>query len=286
MFEENTNVELMDDEIIFDASDFPEFGDDGDHTEESEPAEQTAEEPNSEPIEASEPTAETVETPGPAEQTAETKPEMFELKFLGETKQYTRDEMTVLAQKGMNHDRILQQRDDLQQFRNTHEPLVNDLGRIAQQFGMTPNDLLASMETNLLRQQGKTQAEAEAIIRADKANRQLQSYQTQEQRIQQQQMEAQQRQQRDIQEFVQKYPGLDPKTIPASVWQDVRKGDTLVNAYGRFEMQQLKAENQRLQQQISAQTQNAENKQKSLGSMKSGSATPKLDDFMLGFNDE
>jgi hypothetical protein len=273
MNEENT-FEVMDEELFFDPADFADEVETGDHTEETEPVEETSEETGAEPIET------TTETPEITEQTAETKPEMFELKFLGETKQYTRDEMTTLAQKGMNHDRILQQRDDLQQFRNTHEPLVNDLGRIAQQFGMQPSELLASMETNLLRQQGKTQAEAEAIIRANKSERQLQDYQTQEQRMQEQQRVAQERQQRDIQEFVQRYPGLDYKTIPASVWQNVRKGETLVNAYGKYEMQQMREENQRLQQQLNAKAQNDKNKENSLGSMQSGSATPKTDPFL------
>jgi hypothetical protein len=136
------------------------------------------------------------------------------------------------------------------------------------------------METNLLRQQGKTQAEAEAIIRANKSERQLQTYQSQEQAMRQQQEEAQQRQQRDFREFVQRYPGLDPKTIPASVWQDVRKGEPLVSAYGKYEMQQLKEENQRLQQQLSAKAQNDKNKENSLGSMQSGSGVPKTDPFL------
>lgn len=282
--EENTNVQAVDEEITFDPSDFPDFSDDGDHTEEPENTEeQQTEEVASEPTETTTETTEPTET---AEQPEETNPVLIPVKFLGETKQLTIEEATPWIQKGMNHDRILQQRDDLQQYRSANEPLVNDLGRIAQQFGMTPADLLASMETNLLRQQGKTQAEAEAIIRADKANRQLQTYQSQEQAAMAQQRAAQERQQRDFREFVQRYPGLDPKTIPASVWNDVRKGEPLVQAYGRYEMQQLRAENQRLQQQIAAQKQNDENKQKSLGSMKSGSATPKLDDFMRGFNDE
>ena len=274
MFEENTNVEVVDDDLFFDPADFADEVDTGDHTEETETVEETAEETVSETTETA---PETVEQP--TEQPAD-QPEMFELKFLGETKQYTRDEMTTLAQKGMNHDRILQQRDDLQQYRSANEPLVNDLGRIAQQFGMTPADLLASMETNLLRQQGKTQAEAEAIIRANKSERQLQTYQSQEQAMRQQQEEAQQRQQRDFREFVQRYPGLDPKTIPASVWQDVRKGEPLVSAYGKFEMQQLKEENQRLQQQLSAKAQNDKNKANSLGSMQSGSGVPKTDPFL------
>lgn len=274
MFEENTNVEVVDDDLFFDPADFADEVDTGDHTEETETVEETAEETVSETTETA---PETVEQP--TEQQAD-QPEMFELKFLGETKQYTRDEMTTLAQKGMNHDRILQQRDDLQQYRSANEPLVNDLGRIAQQFGMTPADLLASMETNLLRQQGKTQAEAEAIIRADKANRQLQTYQSQEQAAMEQQRAAQERQQRDFREFVQRYPGLDPKTIPATVWNDVRKGEPLVSAYGKYEMQQLKEENQRLQQQLSAKAQNDKNKENSLGSMQSGSGVPKTDPFL------
>ena len=274
MFEENTNVEVVDDDLFFDPADFADEVDTGDHTEETETVEETAEETVPETTETA---PETVEQP--TEQPAD-QPEMFELKFLGETKQYTRDEMTTLAQKGMNHDRILQQRDDLQQFRTAHEPLVNDLGRIAQQFGMTPADLLASMETNLLRQQGKTQAEAEAIIRANKSERQLQTYQSQEQAAMEQQRAAQERHQRDFREFVQRYPGLDPKTIPASVWNDVRKGEPLVSAYGKYEMQQLKEENQRLQQQLGAKAQNDKNKENSLGSMQSGSGVPKTDPFL------
>jgi hypothetical protein len=274
MFEENTNVEVVGDDLFFDPADFADEVDTGDHTEETETVEETAEETVSETTETA---PETVEQP--TEQPAD-QPEMFELKFLGETKQYTRDEMTTLAQKGMNHDRILQQRDDLQQYRSANEPLVNDLGRIAQQFGMTPADLLASMETNLLRQQGKTQAEAEAIIRANKSERQLQTYQSQEQAAIEQQRAAQERQQRDFREFVQRYPGLDPKTIPATVWNDVRKGEPLVSAYGKYEMQQLKEENQRLQQQLSAKAQNDKNKENSLGSMQSGSGVPKTDPFL------
>lgn len=274
MFEENTNVEVVDEDLFFDPADFADEVDTGDHTEETETVEETAEETVSETTETA---TETVEQP--TEQPAD-QPEMFELKFLGETKQYTRDEMTTLAQKGMNHDRILQQRDDLQQYRSANEPLVNDLGRIAQQFGMTPADLLASMETNLLRQQGKTQAEAEAIIRANKSERQLQTYQSQEQAAMEQQRAAQERQQRDFREFVQRYPGLDPKTIPATVWNDVRKGEPLVSAYGKYEMQQLKEENQRLQQQLSAKAQNDKNKENSLGSMQSGSGVPKTDPFL------
>ena len=79
---------------------------------------------------------------------------------------------------------------------------------------------------------------------------------------------------------MEKHPNLNPKSIPQSVWEEVRQGSTLVNAYDRYETEQLRAENQRLQQQLAVQAQNAKNKQNSLGSMKSGSQTQKKDPFL------
>lgn len=284
MNEETTNVIVEDDdELFFDPADFDLGTETGDHTGEEEQEETQEEENGTESDQNTEQTD--TETDGAQEEQAN-QPELFELNYLGNVEKHTREEMIALAQMGKDRDRILQQRDAAQQFKTQHEPVISDLDRIAKQFGMEPAALLDAMETNLLRQQGKTDEEAKAIIRANKADRQLQAIQTKEQTAQQQAEAMRQRRQRDVDEFVQKYPNMDYKTIPAEVWQDVRKGETLVNAYGKYEMQQLRAENQRLQQQIAAQKQNEENKHKSLGSMKSGSATPKLDDFMMGFNDE
>lgn len=285
MNEETTNVEMMDDDdLFFDPDDFADELETGDHTEDGDFAEETETESATEVTEDAdaEPHNDTENTDG-----TDKPAELFDLKFLGETKQYTREEMTALAQKGLNHDRILQQKDELQTFRTQNEPLVSELGRIAQLFGMdNPADLLHAMEKNARRQRGESDAEAEANIRAEKADRQLKAAQSKEQKERQQQEDAQQRQQRDIQAFVQKYPKMDYNTIPEAVWDAVRGGETLVDAYGRYEMEQLRAENQRLQQQLAAQRQNEENRQKSLGSMRSGSQTPKLDDFLRGFNDD
>lgn len=278
MNEETTNViEMDDDELFFDPSDFDLDTETGDHTGEEAQEEQQAEENGTDSDQNTEQTA--TETDGAQEEQAN-QPELFELNYLGNVEKHTREEMIALAQMGKDRDRILQQRDAAQQFRTQHEPMITDLDRIAKQFGMEPAALLNAMETNLLRQQGKTEAEAEAIIRANRADRQLQAIQTKEQTAQQQAEAMRQRQQRDVDEFVQKYPNMDYKTIPAEVWQDVRKGETLVNAYGKYEMQQLRAENQRLQQQIAAKAQNEKNKENSLGSMRSGSQTQKTDPFL------
>ena len=278
MNEEITNVnEMDDDELFFDPADFDLDTETGDHTGEEAQEEQQAEENGTDTDPGTEQTATETEV---AQEGQADQPELFELNYLGNVEKHTREEMIALAQMGKDRDRILQQRDAAQQFRTQHEPMITDLDSIAKQFGMEPTALLNAMETNLLRQQGKTEAEAAAIIRANRADRQLQAIQTKEQTAQQQAEAMRQRQQRDVDEFVQKYPNMDYKTIPAEVWQDVRKGETLVNAYGKYEMQQLRAENQRLQQQIAAKEQNEKNKENSLGSMRSGSQTQKTDPFL------
>lgn len=272
MNEETTNVEMMDDDLGFDDSDFGDLEDTGDHTEDLDT--EAAEEPASDPPETSAEPTETAEQPADQQ-------ELFELNYMGNVEKHTREEMIALAQKGKDRDRILQQRDAAQQFRTQNEPLISDLGRIAQKFGMnSPADLLMAMETNLLRQQGKTQDEADAIIRADRADRQLKAVQSQEQRAREQQETARRRQEQDVRNFLQKYPNVDTKTIPASVWQEVRKGELLVDAYGRYEMEQLRAENQRLQQQLGAKAQNDKNRENTIGSMRSGSQTQKKDVFL------
>lgn len=285
--EETTNV-FVEDELTLDPADFDDFGDDGDHTEETEPAEeQQTEEVTTEPTETADPTEPTGPTET-AEQPPANQPEMFELNYMGNVEKHTREEMIALAQMGKDRGRILQQRDAAMQFKTQHEANIARLEQLAKDFGVQDGTVLIdTIRVNILRQQGKTQAEAEAIVRAENADRQLQGYQTQEQRLKEQQEAELKRQQDDVNAFVKRYPNVDIRTLPKEVQDAVfGRGETLVDAYGRYEMQQLRAENQRLQQQINAQKQNDANKQKSLGSMRSGSATPKLDDFMMGFNDE
>lgn len=91
-------------------------------------------------------------------------------------------------------------------------------------------------------------------------------------------------QEQDMQDFVRQYPGLDPKTIPASVWEAVRRGETLTGAYGRHEMHRLRADNERMRQQLDVLSSNARSRENSLGSMRSSGAARATDGFLLGFD--
>ena len=87
-------------------------------------------------------------------------------------------------------------------------------------------------------------------------------------------------------EFVQEYPGLDAKTIPQSVWDEVKGGGSLLHAYRGHELRQLKSDNQRLQQQIDDLGRQSGGKYQSLGSMRSAGRAPQTDSFLIGFDQD
>ena len=269
---ENTENIVMDDDIFDDADDFADMDEpDGNQTGGEE---DPAEEPGAEGAEPTTEPPQTEENSGEGEEKPGVEPEMFELNILGNIEKRTRDEVIALAQQGADYARVAQQRDA---FRAT----VDELTSLAQSMNMDVPALLDNMHVSMLVQNGMSRDAAEQKARADRLERQMKAGQ-------QRQAEQDQRaqlQERDIQAFIKTHPGLDPKTIPQSVWAAVRNGETLVNAYGRYEMQQMQAENKQLKEQITALQQNINNKEKSLGSMKTGGNTPTKDSFMKGFDE-
>lgn len=91
-------------------------------------------------------------------------------------------------------------------------------------------------------------------------------------------------QEQDLREFVRQYPGLDPKSIPSSVWEAVRSGETLMGAYGRHELQQLRADNDRMRRELDVLSSNARSRENALGSMRSSGSMRAADGFLLGFD--
>ena len=65
-----------------------------------------------------------------------------------------------------------------------------------------------------------------------------------------------------LQAFLKEYPTVNAKDIPKEVWDDMRNTNSLVASYARWEAKKLAAENEALRQ-------NAKNRARSVGSMKS-----------------
>lgn len=277
--------EFMDEEFGVDLSDLV-SDDDGNQTDE-ETSEETAEE--SEPAEESEEQTEETEQPeeDPAQEPKAEPEELFDLKFNKEIRKVNRQEVTELAQKGLNHDRILEQRDHLQQenaellkFKQENEAIIGLLDAAAQKSGTDRNTFLQSVRENAYVSQGLSRDAAhERVLREDVEQRLSRTEQLEAAKDKGQQEQEQARQQ-DIERFLKIYKDVDPNTIPKEVWDDVRNGETLVFAYGRYENRQLAESNRKLQESINALKQNEKNKQKSIGSAKTEGKETAKDPFL------
>ena len=278
--------EFMDEEFGVDLSDLV-SEDDGNQTEE-ETSEEAAEaneeeqEPSEEPEEpAGQPEAE------PTKEQKEEPEELFDLKFNKEIRKVSRQEVTELAQKGLNHDRILEQRDHLQQenaellkFKQDNEAIIGLLDAAAQKSGTDRNTFLQSVRENAYVSQGLSRDAAhERVLREDAEQRLSRTEKADAEKQQAQQGQELARQQ-DIERFLKLYKDVDPNTIPKEVWDDVRNGETLVSAYGRHENRQLAESNRKLQESINALKQNEKNKQKSIGSAKTEGKETAKDPFL------
>jgi hypothetical protein len=276
--------EFMDEEFGVDLSDIV-SEDDGNQTEE-ETSEEVAE-ANEEEQEPSEEPEEPAGQPE-AEPTKEQKEEeLFDLKFNKEIRKVNRQEVTELAQKGLNHDRILEQRDHLQQenaellkFKQDNEAIIGLLDAAAQKSGTDRNTFLQSVRENAYVSQGLSRDAAhERVLREDAEQRLSRTEKADAEKQQAQQGQELARQQ-DIERFLKLYKDVDPNTIPKEVWDDVRNGETLVSAYGRYENRQLAESNRKLQESINALKQNEKNKQKSIGSAKTEGKETAKDPFL------
>lgn len=291
--EENTNV-LMDDEFGVDLSDIvDEEAQDGNQTDDVDTPE--AAEDRQQDTEPTQDPAQPEANGAPDTQQPQQEPELFELKVNKGIQKVTMDQMKEYAQQGLDYGRVRQQRDSLQQslndqlqWRSQNEAHLNELSEVAKAAGMDIPGLISSLRVNMLVQQGMSRETAQERIRAERAERQVAANQQQAQQqrsAQAQQEQARQRQEQDVQNFLRIYSGVDPRTIPQSVWAEVRNGDTLVSAYGRYQNQQLQNQIKELNAKLEAQKQNNNNKQRSLGSVKSSGNNSVKDDFMEGFND-
>lgn len=237
--------------------------DDDDGFVETDTAEE-ADQQTTEPVETEE--TEPTETEQPKDDGAD---QYLELKHLGEVKKVTKDEATVLAQKGMDYDRIHGKLDEantelaklkgyesflkeLQGDFATIEDLMNDTrARVkADKEGISYEDALAKVkEAN----KPKEEPAPQPTITKESVFEQMA--------------------QESITAFLQKYPTVKADKIPKEVWDDMQLTHNLVASYERYTaMQKLAQENETLRK-------NAENKARSIGSMKSSGSKSQRDEI-------
>lgn len=287
MNENETEVVVDDDNYDVDLSEYEtltEDDGDGNQTEptETEETSQEQESTQGEDEQAHEDTA-ADEQPG-------TEEPMFDLKYNKETKQYTRQQVTELAQKGLNYDHVTEQRDRLQQenadlarFRDENSAILDTLRAAAEASGKSVPEYLTSIRTNLLVAQGISPETARERILREDAEQRLHSQQKAEEAEANSKRDAEQRQKDDIARFQKKYKDVDPKTIPQEVWEAVRGGELLTDAYGDYQRLELERQLREANEKLAIRAKNESNRQKSLGSLQSTKQETGKDPFLEGF---
>ena len=287
MNENETEVVVDDDNYDVDLSEYENLTEDDGDGNQTEPTEteETSEEQGSaqgEDEQAHEDTA-ADEQPG-------TEEPMFDLKYNKETKQYTRQQVTELAQKGLNYDHVTEQRDRLQQeiadltkFRDENSAILDTLRAAAEASGKSVPEYLTSIRTNLLVAQGISPETARERILREDAEQRLHSQQKAEEAAASSRRDAEQRQKDDIARFQKKYKDVDPKTIPQEVWEAVRGGELLTDAYGDYQRRELERQLREANEKLAIRAKNESNRQKSLGSLQSTKQETGKDPFLEGF---
>lgn len=227
----------------------------------SEPEDQPEETPDAE-AEQSEPEA----------QPAEDADQYLELKHFDEIRKVTKAEAKELAQKGMDYDRVRGKLTEaqaanarLQQYEAflnemkgdfaSIDDLINDSRArvLADKENISYEEAVSRIQTNIQKQQMEQKLSPEAI------------------------RETMRRE--SLQQFLQEYPNVKASDIPQEVWDDMNKTNNLVASYAKYEAKKTANENEILKQ-------NAKNKARSTGSMKSSGKTYADDIDRMWYEDD
>lgn len=282
MNENETEVVVDDDNYDVDLSEFEDLPEEDGEGNQTEPEQQE----DSQEQETTEGEEEQSTEKAAADEQAQAEEPMFDLKYNKETKQYTKQQVTELAQKGLNYDHVTEQRDRLQQenadlakFKDEYSSVFETLESMAEAAGKKLPEFLTSIRMNMLVAQGVSQETARERILREDAERRLQASAAEENR----KSKAEERQREDIRRFQEKYKDVDPKTIPQEVWQAVGKGELLVDAYGDYQRRELERQLKEANEKLAIRAKNESNKQKSLGSLQSTKQETGKDPFLEGF---
>ena len=221
-------------------------------------AEQESDEPEDQPEPEPETTEETEPTESEEPQPETPDQDYLELKHFDEVKKVNKEEAKVLAQKGMDYDRIRGKLDEangnlakLQKYEDFLNELKGGFASIDDLMDDTRARIIADKE-------GITRDQAlECVRSANQRNEQAQQQVQLDRNAVYEQIRRE-----SLTAFLEAYPGVKAADIPQEVWDDMKVTNSLIASYAKYEAKKLAQENAVLKK-------NAENKARSTGSMKS-----------------
>lgn len=221
----------------------------------------------------------------------------FTLKVNKEDHTVSLEEMTALAQKGMDYDRVKEQNAQKQQTiddlrsqldgMNAQKGTLDILGIIAEKSGTSLEQLAETLYVNFRKSGGASEDVAREELKNAKLEKELNSFKDQQAKQQEQESNEEARAKKDFEEFQRDYPDVElTEELVDKLISDVQNGMSLSAAYRKYEKAQDAARIAELERKLAAKEQNARNKRQSPGSQQdSGSMRQKgsFDDFISAF---
>lgn len=232
------------------------------------------------------------ETQPEPETNPETKPESpaqtLKIKYNGKEQEITMEQAVELAQKGMNYDKVLNERNGLRVDARASE-LIH---RLAEESGMDIEQYVGFVEDQ---QKSMTlQREIESIREKypdmqDEAVKELANSRAAEKARKREEAAAERKKaseeakQKPWIDFLREFPEYKDE-LPNDVIAYIEKGSTPIEAMLRFKLDAGEQKIKELEDKLTSQEQNTKNKQKSVGSVESTAIKQAVDDFLAGFD--
>lgn len=237
------------------------------------------------------PAEETGEEPKPD---GEAEEQTFTIKVNKEERSVGLAEMTALAQKGADYDRVKEQhtadQQTIQELRTQldgQKDVMEIMGILAEKTGTPLNDLAEMLYVSYRKGAGSTETEAKLELQNARLQKGLNAAAAEKDKQKEAAESSQNRAQREVEEFRRSYPDVEfTDELVSKLTPDVQAGMTLLSAYQKYETAQKEARIAELERQLAAEKKNRENRSSSPGSQKdSGGQRGKsdFDDFLSAF---
>lgn len=200
-------------------------------------------------------------------------------------------EMTALAQKGADYDRVKERaQQTIQELRTQldgQKDVMEIMTTLAEKTGTPLNELAEMLYVSYRKGEGRTETEAKLELQNARLQKGLDAVNAEKDKQKEAEESSQNRAQREVDEFRRSYPEVEfTDELVSKLTPDVQAGMTLLSAYQKYEAAQKEARIAELERQLAAEKKNRENRSNSPGSQKdSGGQRGKsdFDDFMSAF---
>jgi hypothetical protein len=218
----------------------------------------------------------------------------FTIKVNKESREVNLSEMTELAQKGADYDRVKGQlAESRQEAANLRSEIEKNRGLleimeiISEESKIPLEQLGEQLYMNFRKSGGSTEAEAASALENAKLKRENAQLKASREKEKSTKEDSKARAEREIEEFHKEFPGTElTQELCSKLMGDVQSGMTLTGAYRKMLTAEKDAQIAELQKQLAAEKQNKKNRVSSPGRQKDSGGTrqkSEFDDFLSAF---